>query len=124
MRFLLVLLTLALVTPANAQTSAGDAARGASVYEQRCSGCHSLDANRVGPAHRGVHGRRAGTAPNFAYSDAVRRAGIVWNDATLDRWLTNPQGLIPGQRMNFRIADPRERADVIAYLKRESAPAR
>jgi cytochrome c len=71
-----------------------------------------------------VHGRRAGTAPNFAYSDAVRRAGIVWNDATLDRWLTNPQGLIPGQRMNFRIADPRERADVIAYLKRESAPAR
>jgi cytochrome c len=124
MRFLLILLTLAVVTPANAQTSAGDAARGASVYEQRCSGCHSLDANRVGPAHRGVHGRRAGTAPNFAYSDAVRRAGIVWNDATLDRWLTNPQGLIQGQRMNFRIADPRERADVIAYLKRESAPAR
>jgi cytochrome c len=94
------------------------------VYEQRCSGCHSLDANRVGPAHRGVHGRRAGTAPAFAYSDAVRRSGIVWNDATLDRWLANPQALIPGQRMNFRIADPRERADVIAYLKRESAPAR
>jgi cytochrome c len=124
MRILLALLAFAFVTPANAQTAPGDPARGASVYEQRCSGCHSLDANRVGPAHRGVHGRRAGAAPNFAYSDAVRRSGIVWNDATLDRWLTNPQALIPGQRMNFRIADPRERADVIAYLKRESAAAR
>jgi cytochrome c len=123
MRALAALLAVAcLVAPAHAQTAAGDPVRGMSVYEQRCSGCHSLDANRVGPAHRGVHGRRAGTAPNFSYSSAVRGSGIVWNDAALDRWLTNPQALIPGQRMNFRLSDPRERADVIAYLRRESAP--
>ena len=99
---------------------AGDPARGERVYRERCSGCHSLDANRIGPAHRGVVGRRAGQAPGFNYSPALRRANLVWTPANLDRWLTDPQALIPGQRMNFRLGDPALRADVISYLRVQS----
>jgi cytochrome c len=113
---LAVLLGVAAVAPA----AAADAGRGKDLYESRCGGCHSLDANRVGPAHRGVFGRTAGTAPEFNYSPAVKKSGVVWNDQTLDAWLTNPQALIPGQRMNFRIALPADRADIIAYLRQQS----
>ena len=99
----------------------GDAARGAVVYDDYCGACHSLDANRVGPAHRGVYGRKAGLAPGFAYSPGVKKSKIIWGEATLDKWLTNPQAMIPGAKMGFRLGDPAKRADVIAYLKRESA---
>jgi cytochrome c len=105
---------------AAATAAAADAERGHELYDSWCGGCHSLDANRVGPAHRGVYGRKAGSAPGFAYSPAVRSASVVWGEATLDAWLTNPQALIPGQRMNFRVAAGEDRADIIAYLKRES----
>lgn len=100
--------------------AAADAAHGQELYESRCGGCHSLDANRVGPAHRGVFGRKAGTAPGFSYSPAVRNSGVVWEEKTLDAWLTNPQALIPGQRMNFRVATAEDRADIIAYLRQQS----
>ena len=103
-----------------AEAAAADADRGKELYESRCGGCHSLDANRVGPAHRGVFGRTAGTAPGFSYSAAVKNSGVVWNDRTLDAWLTNPQALIPGQRMNFRVALPEDRTDIIAYLRQQS----
>ena len=100
--------------------AAADAGRGKDLYESRCTGCHSLDANRVGPAHRGVYGRKAGSAPAFAYSAAVKGSGVVWEEKSLDAWLTNPQALIPGQRMNFRIALSEDRADIIAYLRQQS----
>ncbi len=112
-----IVVMAALVSPALA---GGDVERGAQLYERRCFACHSLDANRIGPAHRGVFGRKAGTAPGFNYSPAVKNSAVVWDEQTLDRWLENPQALIPGQRMGFRMSDPDERADVIAYLKRES----
>ena len=105
---------------AAADAAAADAGRGQELYESRCGGCHSLDANRVGPAHRGVYGRKAGIAPNFSYSTAVKNATVVWQEKTLDAWLTNPQALIPGQRMNFRVALPEDRADIIAYLRQQS----
>lgn len=94
----------------------GDAARGQRVYEQRCGGCHSVDADRVGPRHAGVFGRRAGTVAGFAYSPALVGSGIRWDRATLDAWLSNPETLVPGQRMGYRLADAQARADVIAYL--------
>jgi cytochrome c len=99
---------------------AADAKRGGELYESRCMGCHSLDANRVGPAHRGVYGRKAGSVPGFAYSTAVKNSTVVWEEKTLDSWLTDPQKTIPGQRMNFRIALPEDRADIIAYLRQQS----
>jgi cytochrome c len=106
--------------PAAPPTLAGNADRGAETYENRCTGCHSLDANRVGPAHRGVVGRRVGTARGFEYSDALRGANFVWTEALIQRWLTNPEALIPGQQMGFRLGDAQERADVAAFLARES----
>ena len=114
------ILAVALGIAATAPAVAADATHGKELYESRCGGCHSLDANRVGPAHRGVYGRTAGTAQNFSYSTAVKNSGVVWEDKTLDAWLTNPQGLIPGQRMNFRVATAEDRADIIAYLRQQS----
>lgn len=99
----------------------GDAARGAKIYEQKCTGCHSIDANRIGPAHRGVYGRKAGLAPGFAYSPGVKNSKVIWGDKTLDTWLINPQAFIPGARMGFRLSDPALRADVIAFLKTQTA---
>ena len=104
------------ISPAYAQSN-GDAARGERLYESRCGGCHSLDANRVGPMHRGVFGRRAGAVADFPYSKAVKTAGIVWDEKSLDSWLTNPQRFIPGQRMNFRVRKAEDRTDIIAFLR-------
>jgi cytochrome c len=109
---------LAVAAPVNG--AGGNAARGEMLYEDKCTGCHSLDANRVGPAHRGVYGRKAGLAKGFAYSPAVKASRIIWTEPTLDRWLTNPQGFIQGARMGFRLDDPAQRADVIAYLRKTS----
>ena len=102
--------------------AAGDASRGEQLYESRCIACHSLDENRVGPKHRGVYGRKAGAVPDFAYSRALVGSKIVWSDTTLNRWLTNPEALIPGQRMNFQVQSAEDRADLIAFLRRESGP--
>lgn len=95
----------------------GDTARGAQLYESRCGGCHSADANRIGPAHRGVFGRRAGTAAGFDYSPALRASRLVWNARTLDAWLADPERTIPGQAMGYRVDDERDRGDLIAYLR-------
>ena len=111
---------LAVAATAMAMAPSGDPARGAKLYAANCGSCHSLDANRVGPAHRGVYGRKAGTARGYAYSPAMRGARIVWNEATLDRFLQNPQAMVPGTRMGFRLTDPVRRADVIAYLRQQS----
>lgn len=107
---------IAAVSAANAQPD-GDPKRGERLYESRCGGCHSLDANRVGPMHRGVFGRRAGAVDGFPYSKAVKSADLVWNEETLDSWLTNPQRFIPGQRMNFRVRKAQDRTDIIAFLR-------
>lgn len=94
----------------------GDAAAGAAAWQQRCAACHALDADRVGPRHRGVVGRKAGTVPGYAYSPALRAAPIIWDVANLDRWLADPQSVVPGQRMNVVTRDAKMRADIIAYL--------
>ncbi|MGD9538322.1 MAG: cytochrome c family protein [Alphaproteobacteria bacterium] len=113
---LLAGLGAALGTVASAENLRGDPARGAKVYE-RCEGCHSLDANRVGPLHRSVVGRKAGTVPGYGYSPALAGSGIVWDETTLDAWLANPAKLVPGTKMGFRLKDAQDRADVIAFLK-------
>ena len=99
---------------------AADPARGQTLYESRCAGCHSLDADRVGPAHRGVYGRRAGSVEGYAYSTALRDSDVVWTVETLERWLTDPQATIPGQKMYFRVAKQADRLDIIAFLMQES----
>jgi len=94
----------------------GDAERGQTLY-QVCTDCHDLDKNDVGPKHRGVFGRKAGTVPDYEYSDALKNSGIVWNEATLDKWLTDPQMLVPGAKMFFHLESAQDRADVIAFLR-------
>jgi cytochrome c len=104
-------------TPASADTPpSGDAAHGKALY-QGCQACHSIDDNDLGPRHRGVVGRRAGSVADYSYSTALRNSGLTWDEATLDRWLTNPSALVPGTKMFFKIDDPQARADIIAYLK-------
>jgi cytochrome c len=98
--------------------AAPDAARGEKVYD-RCMACHALAADRVGPHHCGLIGRRAGSVPGFEYSPAMKKSGIVWNDSTLDRFLAKPLAVVPGSTMTYDgVADAGERADLIAYLKK------
>ena len=110
---LLMLGTLAWASSACAQ---GDAARGAALYESRCTGCHSVQADRIGPRHQGVVGRKAGSVSGFDYSDALKAARFNWDVPLLQRWLADPEALVPGQRMGFSVPDAKDRADVTAYL--------
>ncbi|HJP69850.1 MAG TPA: c-type cytochrome [Sphingomicrobium sp.] len=103
---------------------AGDPSRGQLLYEQMCSGCHSLDSNRVGPAHRGVVGRRIASVPGYTYSYAIRRLGGSWTRRRLEAWLAGPQRVAPGSRMFFTVDDPAERRDIITYLATSSIVAR
>jgi cytochrome c len=99
-----------------ATCAAGDAAKGKALYESRCIACHSIDASRVGPAHRGVVGRNAGSVRDYDYSPAVKASRVVWNAESLDRWLADPEKVIPGQKMNYTVPDAKDRADIIAWL--------
>jgi cytochrome c len=84
--------------------SAQPVARGQVLFESRCVACHSVDANRVGPSLRGVVGRVAGKADGYFYSDAMAAATHVWDAPKLRTWLTNPEAVVPGQNMNYRLA--------------------
>lgn len=96
------------------------AAAGKRLY-LRCIACHSLSASgpaKVGPHLQGIVGRRAAAVPRFNYSPALARSGLVWNEATLDRWLQRPPGLVPGTTMAFAgLSDPAQRRALIAYLR-------
>lgn len=109
-----------LITRAPVAAAAGDAVRGAQVYTT-CSDCHALDENEMGPKHRHLFGRRAGSVADYAYSPALQQSGIVWDETTLDKWLTNPQALVPGAKMFFSLHSAQDRADVIEYLKQVNA---
>ncbi|MCW5667501.1 MAG: c-type cytochrome [Piscinibacter sp.] len=113
-----VMLAAALVAALLADTAraGADAQRGQQAYEARCAGCHSVDADRIGPRHAGLLGRPAGSVAGFDYSDALRRSGITWDAALLERWLADPEALVPGQRMGYRLGDAQARADIVAYL--------
>ena len=90
---------------------------GRSAFEKRCTGCHALDHEKTGPRLAGVVGREAGTVPGFPYSDAVKKSVVVWNETVLDKWLTDPETVIPDTDMAFRLDNPAERVAIIAFLK-------
>lgn len=115
--------TLALVTPHFSQASdaqAADPAKGKVLFEKRCTGCHNLDRDLEGPRLRGVYGRKAGSVAGYKYSDALHHAEVTWDEATLDKWLTDPDALIPDNDMEFHVAKADERAGIIAYLRQSS----
>ena len=98
----------------------GDATRGSEVFNRRCTGCHSLDGEKEGPRLRGVYGRKSASVPSFRYSDALKKANITWDADSLNKWLTNPDKLVPDTDMDFRLIKDDERIDVIAYLRQLS----
>jgi cytochrome c len=98
---------------------AGDAAQGKAVFEKRCTGCHAMEADREGPRLAGVFGRRAGSVPGFTYSAGLKSSGLTWTDATLERWLSDPDMVVPDNNMSFAVSKADERRDLIAYLKQQ-----
>lgn len=115
---MLLLLILALASPPP-QTTTDPGTRAF----QRCAACHSLradDERGPAPSLGGVIGRRAGAMESFAYSNAMRaagRQGLVWDEATLDRFLTDPEAVVPGTDMPYQGGNAAERAAVIAWLR-------
>jgi cytochrome c len=98
---------------------AQDARAGQRIFQSQCSICHSPrpGQNIVGPSLFGVIDRHSGSTPNFHYSSANARSGLTWDPATLDRYLTSPQQVVPGTLMTFPgLKDPLARANVIAFL--------
>jgi len=95
----------------------GDAVRGKAVFEKRCIGCHALEADREGPRLAGVYGRKAGGVAGFTYSTGLKNLGATWNDATLEKWLSDPDLMVPDNNMSFGVPKAEERRDLIAYLK-------
>jgi cytochrome c len=119
---LALLLAAIALLPFFAFAGQGDPVAGEQIYK-RCQGCHSIDRNRVGPMHLGLFGRMAGSVAGFNYSKAMRESGIVWDEATLDKFLENPRGVVPGTKMTYAgVKDPQERADLIAYLRQATQP--
>ena len=110
------IVTLLLAWPAFAE---GDAARGEAKF-QDCAACHRLEAgaNNVGPSLHGIFARKAGEIADFRYSPAMKRSGIVWSPETLETFITDPQSVVPANRMPYAgMASAGDRADLIAYLR-------
>ena len=96
---------------------AQDAEHGKTIFKS-CAVCHATDhANRVGPGLEGIIGRKAGTAPGFSYSSAMKQSGIVWDSKTLDAYLESPQKVVPGNKMTYTgLKNPTDRTDLVTYL--------
>ena len=111
-----VLALLSTALPVHAQ----DAEAGERVFN-KCKACHQVGEeakNRVGPPLNGIVGASAGTAEGFKYSPAMAESGLVWDEATLSGYLSNPKTFLPGNKMTFvGLKSEQEIADVIAYLE-------
>ena len=103
-----------------ALAGSGDPARGKAVFEKRCTGCHALNADREGPRLSGVYGRKAGSIAGFAYSKGLTNSAMTWTDATLEKWLSDPDMMIPDNNMSFSVPKAEERRDLIAFLRQQS----
>jgi cytochrome c len=95
----------------------GDPQRGKELFEKRCGGCHSLEKDKEGPRLGNVFGRKAGTVPTFKYSDSLKSAQVVWDEASLDRWLVDTESVVPDNDMTFHVPKADERADIIQFLR-------
>ena len=105
---------------AGAVRADGDAARG-EVKFQDCAACHKLEAgaNNVGPSLHGIFERKAGELADFRYSPAIKRSEISWTPETLDKFIADPQAMVPGNRMPYAgMASASDRADLMAYLQK------
>ncbi len=98
---------------------AQDAAAGEKVF-RTCSACHTVEAgkNKVGPHLAGAVGRKAGSVEGFSYSPALKNSEIVWNEENLAKYLADPRGFLPGNKMAFAgVKKEDDLKNLIAYLK-------
>src|SRR5437879_2923114 len=99
------------------QTAIGS---GKELFERRCGGCHALDRDKEGPRLGGVYGRDAAAVSSFEYSAALKKSKLKWTDETLDKWLIDPEKLVPENDMTFHVESADERRAIISYLKQKS----
>src|SRR6266853_297368 len=121
----MALTVLALVVPLAvlpSEVEAQGVRDGQALFQERCTGCHALDADHEGPRLRGVVGRAAGTVKTFRYSEALKNAKNTWDEANLDKWLTDTESVVPDNDMSFRVPKQEERAAIISYLRSLSTP--
>ncbi len=113
----------AMVATLPAPYSAGDVEHGKQVFGM-CRSCHSIakgGPNMTGPHNYGVVGSKAGQHADYNYTEALKASGLTWDAATLDKWIENPRQLVPGTKMSFAgIKDPKDRIDLIAYLRTQA----
>ena len=106
---------------AQSLAQAGEASRGQRVFNTQCRACHTLEkdgARTAGPNLHGVFGRKAGTGGGYDSSDAMKKSGIVWDEATLAEYSRDPKGKVPGTKMLFNgVKNAGQLADLVAYLK-------
>lgn len=110
---------LAAESPASAEAGQTAANAPPPAFVQ-CRTCHQVQPGKhgVGPSLSGVHGRKAGTAPGYFYSSAIKSAALTWDDASLDRYIEAPIQTVPGTKMVYPgLKDAAKRAEVVAYLK-------
>ena len=123
-RFPFIAFLAAALAPAAATAARGESASGEAAFKA-CRTCHQIGENArnfVGPDLNGVYGRPAGIVPGYNYSDAMKHSGVVWDEATLAKFLHKPRALVPGTKMAFPgFESDSEIANVIAYL-RQFAP--
>jgi cytochrome c len=110
---------LLIVTSFSAASGAQDSG-GKALFDKRCGGCHALDRDKEGPRLGGVYGRTAGSVDSFQYSEALKKSKVVWNDATLNKWLADTETLVPNNDMTYHVEKSDERREIIAYLKQSS----
>jgi cytochrome c len=111
------ILAAAMMTAVPVAAVAADADAGKAVFN-KCKACHQVDKNAVGPHLGGVVGRKAASVEGYNYSDALKKSGITWDEAALDKWLQGPSKDVPGTKMIFAgIKDEGDRANLIEYLK-------
>ena len=118
MKLTLAMSALATLFLSSAAYADGDAAAGKTVFA-KCAICHSTQPGKtvMGPSLFGIVGRPSASVQGFSYSDAMKKAGKTWDEATLDTYLTDPKGMVPGTKMAFAgLPKPEDRANVIAYL--------
>lgn len=125
----LAFLVSACILLAGCERRAGppDALEGARVFAARCASCHGIGPsahNGFGPQLNALFGRRAGGAPGYAYSAAMKQSRVTWNDASLRAFIAAPEDVVPGTKMRFwGMSDEQQVADLLAYLREAGTAA-
>jgi cytochrome c len=119
MRLSGVTLALGILATTAGSSMAADVEAGKAAFK-KCALCHTTEAgkNKIGPSLFGIIGRKSATLDGFNYSEAMKKFDHIWDEGTLDEYLADPRGTVPGTKMVFPgIKDKTERQDVIAYLE-------